>query len=101
MPAWHSRQPSVLSARASLLSSTCAFFLAGKKGRTAPVRVSHMVVWTGYTVDMKAGATGPLSRAALLSNLHSYERSNTESCMNERASKGLPVYVIADRCGKG
>lgn len=54
-------------------------------------------MWTGLTANMTAGATGPLSKAALLANVSSSMRTSVENCMNKRNNAQLPVYVIADR----
>lgn len=89
-------------AMVNLLSCcVCAVILlcAGKAGRTAPVRVSHVVMWTNYTANMTAGATGPLSKAALLANLPANMQYSVRTCMDSRNATGLPVWVIADRWG--
>lgn len=78
-------------------SRTLNHACAGKTGRSAPVRVSHVVVWTNHTADMKPGATGPLSKAALLANLPTTQQPAAKTCMEDRWTRGLPVYVIADR----
>jgi hypothetical protein len=54
-------------------------------------------MWTGLTANMAVGATGPLSKAALLANVSSSMRASVESCMTKRDKAKLPVYVIADR----
>jgi len=73
-----------------------AFITLGRTGRTAPVRVSHVVIWTGYTADMKSGASGPLSKEALLANLPTNQQAAARDCMTNRNNAGLPVYVVAD-----
>lgn len=77
------------------------YITVGRTGRTAPVRVSHVVTWTGLTANMAVGATGPLSKAALLANVSSSMRTSVESCMTKRDKAKLPVYVIADSSNNG
>jgi hypothetical protein len=47
---------------------------------------------------MTPGATGPFSKAALLANLPLTQQPAAKACIEGRANKLLPVYVIADRC---
>lgn len=71
------------------------FITVGSTGRTPPVRVSHVVFWTGMTVDLTG--TGPTSKAALMANVPDYQQAGVERCMAEKQAAGQPVYVIADR----
>lgn len=74
----------------------------GKTSSTVPpVRVSHSVLWTNWTVDFTPGATGFLSNATLVAALPSTQRKNAVTCMNAQRSRGLPVYVIADSTHTG
>lgn len=84
-----------------LLPGDLAYITLGRTGRTAPVRVSHVVVWTNHTADMTPGATGPFSKAALLANLPLTQQPAAKACMEGRANKLLPVYVIADSHNNG
>lgn len=59
--------------------------------------MSHVVTWTGLTADMRKGAKGPLSWAALLANVPAYQQPAAIASMKQRNATGLPIYVIADR----
>jgi hypothetical protein len=67
----------------------------GRKGRSPPVRVSHVVFWTGWTVDF--AGSGQLSKDALMANVANKEKAGIERCMAAKQAAGQPVYVIADR----
>ena len=71
------------------------FITLGRSGRSPPVRVSHVVIWTGWTVEF-SGAGGELSQAALMANAPDYQKPAMEKCMAEKRAAGQPVYVIAD-----
>ena len=71
------------------------FITVGRTGRSPPVRVSHVVFWTKWTVDF--GGNGTLSKAALMANVPDYQKAGVEKCMAEKQAAGQPVYVIADR----
>lgn len=74
-----------------------AYITVGSKGRSPPVRVSHVVIWTGLTVDFTAGSSGPLAYAALIANVPANQKPGIEACVTARQAAGQPVYVIADR----
>lgn len=79
-----------------LRAGDLAFITLGRKDRSPPVRVSHVVLWTGWTVDFSnSGST--LSEAALMANAPDYQKAGVERCMREKQAAGQPVYVIADR----
>jgi hypothetical protein len=71
------------------------FITIGTKNRSPPVRITHVVIWTGWTVDF--GGNGPLSKSALMANARDSEQKSIEKCMADRQAAGQPVYVIADR----
>jgi hypothetical protein len=72
------------------------FITPTRNGRDPPVRVSHVVLWTGYTVDFAPGAAGPLSLARLMGNVKDKERAGMERCLQRQRAAGQPVWVIAD-----
>lgn len=87
----------VTTANLSLLNPGDLLFITlGKSGHSPPVRVSHIVLWTGWTVDYTPGATGPLARTTLMNNLSPAQKSSAAACVAAQRSKGLPVYVISD-----
>lgn len=90
-----------LSKLDQLYPGDLVYITLGKSGRTAPVRVSHVVLWTGWTVNFTEGATGMLSNASLVRNLPLSQRSGAVSCMRAQLEKGLPVYVISDSTHSG
>lgn len=65
-------------------------------GRIPPVKVSHVVLWTGWQVDFSPNSTGPLAYSTLVGNLDPNQRPGIVACMTDRVAKGLPVYVISD-----
>jgi hypothetical protein len=71
------------------------FITPGRSGHSPPVRVSHVVIWTGWNVDFSCSG-GELSQAALMANLHDYEKGAMKKCIAEKRAAGQPVYVIAD-----
>eukprot|EP00775_Hariotina_reticulata_P009974 gene9974-10128_t len=85
-----------------LLPGDVVLVTIGKTSSTVPpVRVSHSVLWTNWTVDFTPGASGFLSNPTLIGNLPSSQRRSAVSCMNTQRSRGLPVYVIADSTHAG
>lgn len=78
-----------------LLPGDLAFITLSSKGRSPPVRVTHVVLWTGWTVDF--GGSGPLSKSVLMANVRDSEKPSIEKCMADSQAAGQPVYVIADR----
>jgi hypothetical protein len=78
-----------------LLPGDLVFITLSSKGRSPPVRVTHVVIWTGWTVDF--GGSGPMSMSALMANVCDSEKGSIEKCMAERQAAGQPVHVIADR----
>lgn len=90
--------PAVTTSRLDQLRpGDLVFITLGRKNRSPPVRVSHVVIWTGWTVDFSS-SIGPLSKAALMANVADDEKGSIERCMAEKHAAGQPVYVIADRC---
>jgi len=75
------------------------FITLGRKNRSPPVRVSHVAIWTGWTVDF--AGSGSLSKSALMANVPDYPKAGMEKCMAERQAAGQPVYVIADSHNNG
>lgn len=73
------------------------YVTVGSNGRSPPVRVSHVVLWTGWTVDF--AGSGQLSKDALMVNVPDYQKAGVEKCMAAKQAAGQPVYVIADRWG--
>ena len=83
-----------------LYPNDLVFITLGRSGHSPPVRVSHVVIWTGLTVDF-SGAGGELSQTALMANLHDYEKGAMKKCIAEKRAAGQPVYVIADSHNNG
>lgn len=72
------------------------FITPSRKGRAPPLRVSHVIMWTGWTVDFSKGSTSPLANATLVANLSASQRASTVACIDAAAAAGQPVYVITD-----
>jgi hypothetical protein len=64
-------------------------------------QVSHVVLWTGWSVDFTQDSTSPLANATLVANLPSSQRSNAVACINAAAATGQPVFVITDSTHAG
>lgn len=60
-----------------------------------PIPVSHVVVWTGLTVDTQS-KTSRLSLDRLVSDVKPGQREGVRRYARERAAAGKPVYVISD-----
>jgi hypothetical protein len=73
------------------------YVTVGSKGRSPPVRVSHVVFWTRWTVDF--AGSGQLSKDALMANVPDYQKAGIEKCLAAKQAAGQPVYIIADRWG--
>lgn len=77
------------------------YITLGRSGRSPPVRVSHVVLWTGWTVDFSGRASGPLANASLVANLPPEQRRGAVACMRAHRADGRPVFVIADSTYSG
>jgi hypothetical protein len=57
--------------------------------------VSHVIVWTGLTVDFSSSGN-PLSWDTLLANLAPAQQAAALAYAQARRAAGQPVYVISD-----
>jgi hypothetical protein len=87
--------------QASFAPGDLIYVTPTRKGQQPPLRVSHVIVWTGWMVDFSANATGPLASANLVAAVSPKSQSSALKCMAVARAAGKPVYVISDSTYNG
>ncbi|KAF8072456.1 hypothetical protein HT031_000115 [Scenedesmus sp. PABB004] len=87
--------------QARLAPGDLLFITGSTAGRTPPLRVSHVIMWTGLAVDFTPGAGGPLANATLVAALPAKQRPGAVKCIADARAAGRPVWVISDSTHDG
>lgn len=84
----------------SLLPGDLLFITPSRSSNTAPVRVSHVAVFTGYKVDF-VNKTSPFYNTTLLANLPASQHKLYTLCFSKEIAAKRPVFVISDSSQSG
>ena len=68
---------------------------SSQDGVPPPVRVSHVIVWTGHRANFSTSGK-QFSWDTLLANTKPSERPAAQAYATARVAAGLPLYVITD-----